>query len=612
MPAAPKPAQEAQRLAALGALQIMDTGTDQRFESFVRLAADMFDVPIALVTMVDAERQWFKAAHGTDLRQTPRGSAFCAYAILEPEAVMVVEDAQRDPRFADNLLVLNDPEIRFYAGAVVRAPSGDAMGTLCLIDRKPRTLDQAGRTRLAELAGGVSALLELHRATSDLRHAATHDALTGVANRALFDHRLDLAVETAIAGRPCALMLLDLDGFKQVNDHFGHMAGDFVLREVARRLTRLVRSGDLVARFGGDEFAVLMADPIEPAGAAALAARIEAAFATPALFDGKALPLAASIGVAHCPLDATTPGAVLRAADQSLYGVKRRLPVKDGTQARHDAMQQSTPYPGRRMERDLEAALESGGLQLHWQPIFDTTTGHACSYEALMRWNRPEVGPVPASVFISVAESSGLIVELDRWAMNQACKQAATWPVNLCVSVNLTSHWFGDVDVAALLATATARHGLSPRRVCVEITERTGIVNQDIARAQIDALHALGVRVGLDDFGAGFSSLAYLHNLPIDYLKLDRAFVSALDTGDRSRTVARAVIDLGHRLGVAVCAEGVETETQCAWLRANGCDLLQGYLLGRPAPVILPPETRLWPGTGSDSFSLHRADLLTG
>jgi diguanylate cyclase (GGDEF)-like protein len=580
LPAAPILANEAERLNDLAALRIMDTGPDWRFDSFVKLAADMFGVPIALVTLVDEERQWFKAVHGIELRETKRSAAFCAHAFLNPDEVMVVEDALCDARFADNPLVRGDPHIRFYAGAVVHAPSGRAAGTLCLIDRTPRALDAAGRKRLAELAQGVSALLELQRATVDLRLAATHDALTGVANRALFDHRLELAVEEALQGRPCALLLLDLDGFKQVNDKFGHLAGDGLLREVGRRLTRLMRSGDLVARFGGDEFAILMTDPVSAEAPIALASRIDEALATPITLDGTDIPIAASIGYAICPLDATSPGMLLRTADQALYARKGDRPLI------RPAPRGATG-PGRRMEHDLQDALENGGLEMHYQPIHDLAAGRICGYEALMRWNRASSGPVSPSVFISVAEASGLIVALDAWAVHQAIRTAAGWPADIGVSVNLSTHWFGEAGVAELVGTAASRYGVSPRRLCVEITERTGIVSQDIARTQIDALHALGVRIALDDFGTGYSSLAYLHELPIDCLKLDRAFVAKLGAGRRSQAVARSVIDLGHSLDVPVCAEGVETRGQLDWLRQNGCDLVQGYLLGRPAADIL-------------------------
>jgi diguanylate cyclase (GGDEF)-like protein len=323
MSAAPLPVNEAGRLAALAELDIMDSEPDPRFDSFVKLAADLYGVPIALVTLIDHERQWFKARTGLQTRQTTRESAFCAHAILNPSEVMVVEDATRDPRFADNPLVLGDPGIRFYAGAVVQAASGHPMGTLCLMDRSPRTLDEAGRERLQELAGGVSALLDLHRHAANLQRAASRDALTGLPNRGMFDHRLDQAVAGARATSPCALLLLDLDRFKAVNDTLGHAAGDTLLKEVATRLAGTVRATDVCARFGGDEFAVLMTEAADEAAAAAMAARIGDSLSQPVLLEGVLTVPQASIGIALCPRDATTAGALFRAADQSLYQAKR-------------------------------------------------------------------------------------------------------------------------------------------------------------------------------------------------------------------------------------------------------------------------------------------------
>jgi diguanylate cyclase (GGDEF)-like protein len=573
------------------ALRIMDTGPDRRFDNVARQAADMFGVPVALVTLLDEERQWFKAAVGTDMRQTPRSAAFCGYTLLEPGGLLVVEDAPNDPRFADNMLVGGEPHIRFYAGAVVRAPSGEPLGTLCIIDRVPRALDPAGRRTLTDLAEGVTALLALHGAETEIPAGATQDSLTGVADRALFDHRLALAVGQDGHGPGAALLLVDIDDFKRVNEQFGHLVGDALLRELAGRLTRLVRGTDLVARFGGDEFALLTTGPADPNGIAALAKRIKDALAAPLRLESVRVQVTASIGTACSPADGTTPEALLRAADRSLAEAKR--PFAEAVRRAWGASGM-----GRRMEADLKTSLETDGLSMVWQPVFETASGRPYGYEALMRWNRPGVGPVPPSVFISVAESSGLIIELDSWAVRQACKAAARWPAHLTVAVNLTSHWFGDAGVAALIADAAAAHGLSPSRICVEITERTGIVSQHVARKQIEALHDLGVRVALDDFGTGYSSLAYLHELPIDYLKLDRAFVSVLDDGRRARIVARSVIELAHELRVAVCAEGIETPGQLAWLQASGCDYLQGYLLGRPDAELLPPDACLWPRRG--------------
>jgi diguanylate cyclase (GGDEF)-like protein len=574
------PHNEAERLAALARLQIMDTAPDPRFDSFVQLAADMYGVQIALVTLVDENRQWFKAAKGLATKQTSRDSAFCAHAILDPGEVLVVEDAATDPRFADNPLVLGDPNIRFYAGAVVRAPTGHPMGTLCLIDRAPRTLDQPGRLRLQELAAGVSALLELHGHAANMQRAAMQDGLTGLANRAMFDARLDQAVTDALGGTPCALLLLDLDRFKAVNDTLGHMAGDSLLREVAARLRRSVREGDLCARFGGDEFAVLLSDPADAAAATSIASRIAESFTEPMLLEGTPTVPQASIGIALCPLDATSPGTLLRAADQALYQVKR-------SRSGRVVLAEAGDTAGLAMGGDLRVAMETDALTLHWQPVFRAATGEAYGYEALQRWNRPGHGPVAPGVFIPFAEAHGLIGGMDVWTMHNACQAAAEWKTPLCVAVNISAHWFGGSEIIDLVSQALARSGLAPERLCLEITERTVIANSDIANRQISALHDLGIQVALDDFGTGYSSLSYLRDLPFDKIKLDQSFVSVLGSNARSDAVACAIIDLGHRLNMAVCAEGVETEAQLDLLRREGCDLVQGYLLGRPGARVL-------------------------
>jgi diguanylate cyclase (GGDEF)-like protein len=586
MLAPPLPPNETARLAALARLQIMDTGPDPRFDSFVRLAADMYGVQIALVSLLDQDRQWFKAARGLETKQTSRKNAFCAYAILNPSEVLVVEDATRDPRFADNPLVLGDPNIRFYAGAVVHAPSGHPMGTLCLIDRAPRTMDAAERRRLQDLAGGVSALLALHGHAADMQHAATRDALTGLANRAMFDVALDRAVADALDSRPCALLLLDLDRFKAVNDTLGHAAGDTLLREVAGRLTQAVRDGDLCARFGGDEFAVLMTNQADAAAANSIASRIAEAFAEPVMLDGTPTTPQASIGIALCPLDATSPGALFRAADQALYQVKR---AKAGAMARGAVAGRSATaaLAGPNMDEDLREALRSDALKLHYQPVLEAATGAIAGYEALQRWNRPGHGPVSPGIYIPYAEAHGLIGGMDVWTLHEACRAAALWARPLSVAVNMSAHWFGGPEIVGLVSEALDRSGLAPGRLCLEITERTVIANRDIAGRQIASLHDLGVQMALDDFGTGYSSMSYLRDLPFDQVKLDNSFVAAIGNA-RADSVAGAIIDLGHRLDMKVCAEGVETEAQLAFLRVQGCDLVQGFLLGRPGAEIAP------------------------
>src|ERR1700733_6878588 len=258
MPAAPPTEHEEQRLATLAAQHLLDTPPDPRFDSLVRLTADLFDVPIVLVSLVDRDRQWFKSAVGLSACETHRDYAFCAYAILQPDDVMVIEDATADPRFADNPLVTGEPFIRFYAGAPLVARDGQPLGTLCIIDRKPRALAHSMRVRLRELADSAAAMVDLHRCAIDLQHAATHDGLTGLANRFLFEDRLESAVSDALSGRPCAVLLFDVDELKAPNDELGHDVGDVLLVAVARRFQNIVRGTDLVARIGSDEFAVLL------------------------------------------------------------------------------------------------------------------------------------------------------------------------------------------------------------------------------------------------------------------------------------------------------------------------------------------------------------------
>ena len=320
---APLPSNETARLVALHDYGILDTPADPRTDVFVRLAADLFETPISLVSLVDKDRQWFKAAVGLDASETSRDLAFCAHAILAPTEVMVVEDAGLDPRFAGNALVTGAPHIRFYAGAPVVSPEGFPLGTLCVIDRKPRKLDEAGRRRLADLAMGAASVLDLHRIAARLQHLATHDPLTGLANRALFQPTLEAAVQDAVTGgASCAVLYLDLDRFKLINDRFGHAGGDLVLRAAADRLRGSIRDSDIAARLGGDEFAVLLSGANDSATAYETASRIIEAFAAPVYIDNEPITIGTSIGFAMAPTDGQDSATLMRLADAALYHAK--------------------------------------------------------------------------------------------------------------------------------------------------------------------------------------------------------------------------------------------------------------------------------------------------
>ncbi len=587
MPAAPLPLDEPARLDELRAFQVLDTPPDPRFEAVIRLATQFFDVPMAAVSLIDEHRQWFKASSGLDLTETPREMAFCSHAILHPDEVLVVEDAAADPRFADNPLVTGQPAIRFYAGAPVIGPAGHALGALCVLDTEPRQLDAAGRARLADLARGVGALLELHRASLRLQRAATHDPLTGLANRALFEPRLAAAVDMALGGVPCTVLTIDLDHFRRVNDRFGHAAGDAVLAEAARRIAASVRGSDLAARLGGDEFAVMIRGPFPAEAPQVFAERILAMLAEPFAIDGVAVTIPASIGIATAPRDGTCGTSLMRAADTALFRAKAT--GRAGIACAADNAT-APPLPDRAasMEEDLRTSLaRREGFTLVWQPIQDLRSGGIVGQEALLRWDRPGHGPVAPAVFIPVAETCGLIAAIDSWVIRHACAAAAAWPAPQSVSVNISPHWFCLGDLTELVTATLAESGLDPARLIVEITERTMIDHPEVARERIAELADLGVRVALDDFGTGYSSLGCLQSFQFHTIKLDRSFIRDLGSNQRAQAVARAIIRLGHGLDVTICGEGVETAEQLAFLQAEGCDFAQGYLLGRPAALPL-------------------------
>nr|MCU0986304.1 diguanylate cyclase [Acetobacteraceae bacterium] len=382
MPAAPLPADEPQRLAALRELALLDTPAEERFDAFTRLARAVADTPIALFSMVDEDRQWFKAKEGLGACQTPRDQAFCAHAILTPQHVLVVEDATKDPRFADNPLVTGPPGIRFYAGAAVRAPSGHPVGTLCVIDTRPREMPGDLAQRLADLARGVSEMLTLHTALRHLHGLVTHDSLTGLLNRRGFDQALATLDD---ATRGASVLLLDLDGFKAINDLLGHAMGDAALRAVAARLVETVRGTGDIARLGGDEFAVLTRPG---ARVGALARRILAVLSSPLVLEGQTLRVGTSIGIARFPADGGSAEALLRAADAALYAAKAA--GKGGIALASGASHDHVASLGRQgITTMLRAALDApdrAPFTLAWQPIVDAGSGMARSFEALIRW----------------------------------------------------------------------------------------------------------------------------------------------------------------------------------------------------------------------------------
>ena len=414
-----------------------------------------------------------------------------------------------------------------------------------------------------------------------LRKIAHHDALTGLANRLLLDIELTRTLQQARQqGSGAAVLCLDLDRFKFVNDLLGHPAGDRLLIAVSERLTRIVRHSDVVARVGEDEFAILLPDVTDSTACMALAKLIAEKVAEPVLYDNQQMVVGVSIGIAMFPQDGQTSQELLRRADVALYRAKED---KRGT-ARMFAPEMDAALQQRRMlERDLRAAIGTRELEVYYQPLVGCDHGKVEGYEALLRWNHLTRGQITPTHFIPIAEESGLIVPLGGWVLNDACKTAATWEKPLRVSVNLSPTQFKQGDLVEQIAAALETSGLEPSRLEVEVTE--GVLIDDPARAvaTLSALREMGVRVSLDDFGTGYSSLSYLRMFPLDKIKIDRSFITSLGMDERSTEIVRSIVLLAHSLDLSVTAEGVETPEQLAILQSQFCNQVQGYLLGYPA-----------------------------
>jgi diguanylate cyclase (GGDEF)-like protein/PAS domain S-box-containing protein len=432
-------------------------------------------------------------------------------------------------------------------------------------------------------------------AESRLQHIAFHDGLTDLANRSCFHERLDVAVERSRldAGQRFAVMFLDLDRFKIVNDSLGHIAGNELLREVAQRLRRCVRPGDLVARLGGDEFAVLVEDLQEVEQGLALAERVRHTLMQPVSINGTEVLPGASVGITFSDLGYRTVDEVLRDADLAMYEAKAagrgRVAVFDSSM--HERVAEKLA-----LEADLRHAIGEGQLSVMFQPMYFLTPYRLYGFEALARWEHPVRGPVSPAVFIALAEESGHIEELTAWVIEQAVAQLAAWQRALPgldavgLHVNISGRDLARPDLAGQVQQVLARHQLPPRQLTLEITETTLMGRLDVALKTLGALRDAGVQCSIDDFGTGYSSLAYLSTLPIDSLKIDRSFVMAMHEHPQNVEIVRAVQNLGNSLGRKVVAEGIETPEQLAALRAMGVAIGQGYLLSRPlrADQVLP------------------------
>lgn len=705
----PQAGSEEFRLETLDQYRLAATPPEAEFDRLARLAARLFQVPIALVSLVDRDHQFFKAVVGLDVCETSREVSFCAHAILSDD-ILFVPDATKDPRFCGNPLVLGPPFIRFYAGKPLVAPNGARLGTLCLIDNKPRPVfpeqdrkhlsdlaalvmermelrrldhartvsearfqglaaaspdaivfaDEAGsvsywspsaatlfgysaaemigqpaRTLIvassraaydAELSsftegppsctvgsdldlqmqrkdgstfpssvalaswreGGVRNvstiirdMTERRRSETRLSRLATLDPLTLLPNRRAWHAGLDLRLRD---GTPSTLLLVGIDGFRDVNDTLGHAAGDLMLKRVAERLVARCADAIMVARLVGDEFAVLVTGE-QVRKAQALAADLLRVLAEPYDLNGHLYDSSASIGIALLPRHGTRTEDVLGAAHLALSRAKA---AGGGTCEMFQPTLRDAAVARRAFEVELRTAFETGAFELFYQPQVRMDDQSLIGAEALMRWNHPERGLLTPAAFMEVLSRKPSAEVVGEWVLRTACRTAAAWRQQVPgfrIGVNLFEAQMRSGRLLDSVWQILAETGLPPEALELELVETLILEGEGSTLTQLHDLRALGVGLAFDDYGTGFASLSLLKQLPVSRLKVDRSFVRNVNTDPENAALVRAVLDLGRSFGLDVIAEGVESAAQAAFLRDIHCRGAQGYLFGRPAPA---------------------------
>jgi diguanylate cyclase (GGDEF)-like protein/PAS domain S-box-containing protein len=472
----------------------------------------------------------------------------------------------------------------------------DAKGVKRVFLTTKSPLRDRANTVIGVLTSSID-ITDRKRAEEHLLHTAHHDALTGLPNRALLADRLRREIARARRGdRPFALHLVDLDGFKSINDVLGHVIGDKFLKVVAERLQSIARAGDTVARIGGDEFGILQSRVTRSEEAAELAARILRLVSEPYQFAGERICINASVGTTLHPADGSEAEELLKNADLAMYRAK----ADGGNLVRfYAADMNARAQEARHLDSELRLAVDERQFVLFYQPQVELKTGRIVGAEALLRWRRPGRGIVAPGEFLARAEENGLIVPINEWVLRQACRDAKSWQragfPPLRVGVNLSAVQFRKQSVPLLVARTLADTGLDPGQLDLELTESIVMTNTEAVAADLRQLRELGVSISIDDFGTGYSSLTYVKNFPVDRLKIDQCFIRDLPTDPSDAAIVRAIVSLGHSLELRIVAEGVEIAEQLERLRAEDCDEVQGFYLGKPMAV--------------DAFLAHAFDL---
>lgn len=432
---------------------------------------------------------------------------------------------------------------------------------------------------------------EDRKAAERIAYLAHHDPLTGLPNRISLRERIDAALAACKPDEQIALVHLNLDRFKSINNTLGVLAGDKILRQVAERI-RMSAGGNVLARLGSDEFAILQSGRQQPWNVTALADQIRRELSEPFFRGDKAVELSVSMGIAISPQDGIETDTLLKYAGVALSHAKS----SGGKGERFFTAEMEAQIEARHtLEADLRKAIEGEEFELHYQPLYDLGQQKICGFEALLRWNHPTRGRVPPMEFIPLAEEVGLVVDIGRWVIRRACRDAMDWPEDIKVAVNVSAIQFTNSDLPSDVAASLAEAGLPANRLEIEITESVLMENLDEALPVLHALKQSGIRIGMDDFGTGYSSLSYLRRFPFDKIKIDKSFVNGIVEDKEAFAIMRAIILLGDALGMRVTVEGVETAEQLAMLQREACDEIQGYHISPPRPAVDVPYLLAWP-----------------
>jgi diguanylate cyclase (GGDEF)-like protein len=549
--------------------------SNERLSDFISTASDLLWETDAEMKMIKGERVVKKGCGDPVVRET-RGLIASTFS-----GKTTIEALGRDPA--------TDPAMAAYVNAIqARRPYRGFEYSLPTAEDKVLWMESNGNPvfdKSGAFAGYRGTSRNITRRKEDeatIAFMARHDSLTKLPNRVLFRERIELAMAQATRTSGVAVLCLDLDRFKAVNDTLGHSVGDALLRSVAERLSGSVRSGDTVARLGGDEFVVIQVDVEEPSDAARLAARIMDTLGQPCDLEGHAVTVRTTIGIALAPADGRNADQLLRNADIALYRAKGEEP---GSWCFFEPAMGALVESRRALEVDLRGALLRDEFELAYQPLYNVQSRQVISVEALLRWRHPVRGIISPDDFIPIAEETGQIVPIGEWVLRRACADAVAWRGgSINVAVNLSPVQFKSRRLVESVREALAASGLPGHRLEIEITESVLMQNSETTLAALHELRELGARVSLDDFGTGYSSLSYLRRFPFDKIKIDKSFIRDLTQAEGGAAIVRAIAGLGTSLSLTTTAEGVETREQLAILRDEGCTEVQGYLFSRPVP----------------------------